>query len=689
MLRKRIFLILALALLLALATAVAGLAATTAANVTAGAFTGTVPDDGFYSDAGQVTLLVNGVETQIVPGATYSVADNAVIAITDAAGSYANFASRPSEDYRTALFVDANGVFADQSVTAAITQGAYTATDATGLLVNANSDNFSGVMVTAGQYTVTDSVFNFLSNSDGSDASDFTGLGAVLSAFGADTKLIVKNVTIHTAGVARAALVTDEGADSLVEDSTLTADGGTLYAGYQNSANQAVMVAPPWVLGISGTARTTNLLGNNSTNTFVRSTVNAAGWGALSTDDSSAVTLTTIDSTVNVTGEPDEVGGYGTYAIGNAVENFYGTAFNVATFANILTGGTVTYASSNGTFDIVNTLGETVFTGIEGFGKASTVQSKAFGVMFHSQGGTVQVTDGTSIQTQNAAFLVKSASATIQVDHATVTAQDGVLLQVMDSDDSAVGLADSATVTFNTLYSETEGYPGLDFTVSGVTSVADSTLNTGEAAPAGGAPQANAPSGNPPQGDLPSGNPPANSSPSGNPPQGQAAQGNGAQAAAADAASKADVSATFTNTTLKGNLYNATGYTGTAENLAVTLGTGASLTGAISATSAIHSTDQGITQNASFTMDEFWKLGHVWNKPYYNGVNNVTVTLTDGGIWTVSDTSVITALVLGGEWSISGDVYMNGVLIKPMADQTYTGVITVVPAGSVLPATVS
>ena len=670
---KRTISVLGMAMLMAMCLSLAGLAES-GANVSAGAYVGTVPSEGLYSDLGQVTLLVNGVDTEIVPGTTYAQADHAVVVITDAAGSYANFTKRPSEAYRTALFVDSTGVVTEKSVTGAISGGTYDNLGATGITVDSGSDNLNGVMVTGGEYTVADATFRFLGNSDGSDTSDFTGLGAVLSAFGADTKLTVKNVYIHTTGVARAALVTDEGADTLVEDSTLTVDGGTLYAGYQNSADQSVMVAPPWVLGIAGTARATNLLGSNSTNTFVRSTITATGWGALSTDDSTDVTLTAIDSTVNVTGDPKTVGGYGTYAIGNAVEKFFGTDFHVSTFASIITGGTIRYDSSNGLFDIVNTLGETVFSGITGLNRVSSIVSQAFGVMFHSQGGRVNITGGTTVDTQNAAFLIKGADATIDVDNASITTADGVILQAMDSDDSAVSVADSATTTFNTTYTEPEGYPGIDYTVASATDTATGTPS------AGGVPDM----GNPPSGET--GAPPSGEqTPQGNAPGSDAQAVNAAQTIG----SGTTVNATFTNVILKGNLYNATGYTGTGESLVVNLGTGAALTGAISATSAIHSTDGGVTQNVTFTIDEFWKLGHVWNKPYYNGANSVDVTLADGAQWIVTDTSVLTSLSLGEEWMLGGDVYVNGKMISPQAGKTYNGMVVITPSGKTLPSGLS
>ncbi|NLD11615.1 MAG: hypothetical protein GX671_07695, partial [Clostridiales bacterium] len=73
--------------------------------------------------------------------------------------------------------------------------------------------------------------------------------------------------------------------------------------------------------------------------------------GVLSTDGCSNVNLTTVDSTVNMDlsgNNLTEDSGYGTYAIGSALENFYGTTFNVSTYGTICANGenVLNYAAS-------------------------------------------------------------------------------------------------------------------------------------------------------------------------------------------------------------------------------------------------------------------------------------------------------------------------------------------------------
>ena len=92
---------------------------------------------------------------------------------------------------------------------------------------------------------------------------------------------MIDNCKITTEGVARPALFVDEYAKAMIMDSEVRVMGGTLYEGYRNTADQAIMVAPPWVLGITGNARGTNMEGNLSSTTVAGSKVYANQWGSL------------------------------------------------------------------------------------------------------------------------------------------------------------------------------------------------------------------------------------------------------------------------------------------------------------------------------------------------------------------------------------------------------------------------
>ena len=77
-----------------------------------------------------------------------------------------------------------------------------------------------------------------------------------------------------------------------------------------------------------------------------------------------------------------------------------------------------------------------VFTGITGIGRNTTINSDAFGFMAHNS-GSLTITDNTVVNTDNATFLIKSGDVDLNVnDGAKINTKDGVILQMIDNDDS-------------------------------------------------------------------------------------------------------------------------------------------------------------------------------------------------------------------------------------------------------------
>jgi hypothetical protein len=590
-----------------------------------------------------LTMIADGVETAIKPG-TYK---NVELVITDKLNSNpVGTNNRGVDNYRAAIYVDKTGIVKSLSANQAVSGGSVTASSASNITINSNSDNFNGIMVNGGEYTVKNSNFSFLSKSDGSDVCDFDGYGAVIGAFN-HAKVTVDKVNIRTEGVARLAFFTHDYSNVLLTDSSFKVMGGTLYDGYVNSADTSIMVAPPWVLGITGSARATNLLGTCSTFTVVRTDANAANWGVLSTDGGSDMVMTVVDSTLTLIGQKDPFSpnygsGYGTYILG-VKEYFYGVTFNVGTYAGIVTGGDALYASSkldkplsiyplkqvpNGKtmtdfmgnkkegYDAVQS-DTPVFTGITGLGKPTIINSDVFGWMAHNS-GNLTITDGTIVNTGNAAFLMKAGDVNMTISNgAKINSKNNVILQMIDNDDALVGVNMSRSIglCFNTEFNEAKGYPGIDYAVK----ITLDKRNT--------------------------------------------------------------YTFTATDVDLNGDLYNGTGYFGgqAADKLEVTLGKGASLKGAISATSIIHVDEKG-NQNTHFTSKEYYYLGHVANKMFYNGGNDISVTLKDGAVWTVTDTGSITGLTISEGCKITAPkghkvtMTVDGVK-KPIKAGTYNGKI--------------
>jgi len=612
-----------------------------------GILSGTISDNAVVTclEGYLPTLIVNGVEQSFLPGDYTDIP--ATVRVTKFLGQIGSFSGGDFPQdyfYRTGLYVTKDGIDKDNSVTEALgTAGTYTAAGASGLDVYSTSKNLNGIIVNGPvNYTIKDSAFKFESDANENDVNDFTGHGAVISAFNGAT-VTLDNVNIQTSGVGRIASFTDNYASTIFKNSTIKVLGGAVTDKYVNTADQAKMVTPPWVLGITGNARGTNLMGNCSSTVVLNSNMSANQWGVVSSDTGSDMQLYIVDSTLTLLGQgqvnpfsPNYGSGYGTYAIGGAQEYFRGVTFNVGTYATIVRGAYVDYASSRGSFDIfpldpgapmqkfgsqdVTGFGASpLVSGYTGAGNNTVINSDAFGFMCHGS-SVINIHDKTEVNTKNAIFLLKVGDQEINIDDATLNTKDGVILQMIDDDDPLVGAdMSSGAPVFNTVYNEAAGWH-----------------TGGDGATSGNAP----------------------------------------------------IVFNATNVNINGNLFNGTGnydvpggpmgpggYTG--NTLKINLGSGAVWNGAASATAVMHVDENG-NQNTHFTINEYYYLGHVDNMPGFNGVNNVEVALSNGAVWNVSGTGIITSLTVGAGCTFNGvvkDADGNTITVTPGA--TYTGVLTV------------
>ena len=375
-----------------------GLCASLLSTVTLAAagvpYTGAAAD--IAAPEGQVaTLLVDGVVTRFDGvDKTYAEGEGASVVYTDSldeAGarlsSFSAGGADASDDdyaYHTALFVNETGVVDEKSVTEAIQGGSYDGTKAEGLTIEGTDPSFNGIIVAGGiDYTISKATIRFDTDGDGLQSCDFSGKGTAITSFGEGTKLTVEDSDISVSGVANMALFADSGSTMTVRSSKLHSDGGTLHDGYKNSPSQNNMVAPPWILGIMGSSRCTNLEGNNTTMNVIDSETSAAKWAVLSTDSGSNMKLNVVNTTMDLTGNDkimqadgtyqDENGdpnpftkrsGYGTYVIGSADEQFLGVTMNVGTYGSIFTGGTGTYTNleAGKTYELMDANGQNTET---------------------------------------------------------------------------------------------------------------------------------------------------------------------------------------------------------------------------------------------------------------------------------------------------------------------------------------
>ena len=565
--------------------------------------------------------------------------------------------------YDAALYVTAEGISQDQSSVDRVSAGTYDENSAENIVINDGESGHNGILVYNTDYAVTGAEITMLTEADGTDTCDFSGKGTAIAAFGSDANVSVTDSTIHTSGVATMPIFADDGATITIKSSVLQSDGGTLSAGYLNTPSQTLMVAPPWILGIMGNSRCSNMMGTNTTTNVIDSETSAGAWAVLSTDAGNNMALNIYNSSLTLNNADESAAaalqasggqisetldnpytvnygsGYGTYVIGNASETFAGAQVNVGTYATIFTGGSAVYTNleAGKIYDLKNSSGETTATYEATEDKVTEIHSDTFAFMAHQDRNSITVESGTIVDSGYATFLVKTGSSnqvlTATVDDAVIT-NGGVLIQVMDNDDATNGGMMSTDDPLNTNGGSQNFKP----------------YHTEEA-------------------------------------------GFDTSSAASDSTVQ---QFTFTNGTYTGNIYNASGSDGLNGNaLNVTFGSGSQYSGAIASTSAIHVTYDGSAllkenggyafdnaeeaaafaaqyQNTSFTINEYWNIGQVANMVNSNGANTIHITLTDDAVWNVTGTSLITSLTISDEarvivpadveLTIGDTVYTNCVL---------------------------
>lgn len=562
---------------------------------------------------------------------------------------------------------------------------------------SATNTGFAAIVGTDADTSVTirNADLTFSDNSDGKNANDFTGLGAVIVATGGEntkTDLLLDSVTIETDGFGRDGVIVDAYANAVMTNSDVYTAGSNplteVYPGYASTAAQAYMLSPPWILGIYGGVRASNVLGTNSSFTVVDSTIESGSWAVISTDDCSKPTVNVINSTLkiseyngsDVTGNDSSDSmnggaalfgysknygsGYGTYNIGSSYENFYGTTFDGTTYATILTGaGPTYYGPSKAGLEVTNNAtGETVYV-YNGNGQDTFVNS-VFGVMDHQGAEEVILDKGSVWNTEEAVILVRGAQASdYTVSGAEMNPKSGILFQMMDDDDG-YGTSGAGGDTDGS-----QGFAKWDGSAWGMPTFSSGFSDPNEAGFV-------------------------------------TPQTGGAYNTALSLETDADGTAV----TYTGDIFNGSG-TGKDTNvggLMVNIGSDVTLNGSITSTSAIHGLayskeavqylqalaekyGEGIAPNGGtactvkytlldeagsivtdetqaayiqvneFTMNEYYIISHVINQPMAGA--NVLVTLEEGAVWNIEKDCYIKGLVNNGTIHLNNGaaLYVNGV----------------------------
>lgn len=356
-----------------------------------------------------LTLVVNNVETDIAPG-TYK-GDVVLVPTQDVTIRFTDMGANQTNAFRSAVYID-NGVYvASKSVPqVAGSPGADKLSNdfAKGVSIASHGKEFNGIIVTGNSRF---SISNLSVNEIGNGRNDFDGLGSAIKVDGR-SNVTIDHARIRNKGVTRTAIWVGDHATATINDSDIEVADGTLPADYSWSwlnpaQSKDVMLETPWMLGIRGNNRAT-LVVDSGTVHYNRTHIRAEAWGALSTDDPKGeIQLTATDCRIETTRS-----GYGAYSVGNTLDTFSHTRFDVADYGAILASGSA------------------VFT------DASVVNSRRIGVLAHGgASGSLTIDKGSVFNTAKAVIQLKSSSPDILVDGARLHSKSGVILEAFVNDD--------------------------------------------------------------------------------------------------------------------------------------------------------------------------------------------------------------------------------------------------------------
>jgi hypothetical protein len=361
----------------------------------------TIPDGGqLEAPRGKsVTLTVDGVSVAPLPG---SYAGKVVLTVTDQVP--VKYKELPAHSFRSAIYVEDGRYDPARSVGAAATGARIGDGVIAGANITSREERFNGIVVTGKSKLVIDRpVIDFTGNG----GNDFAGYGAGIMSSG-DAEVTVNSPRIRTRGAVRTALFVGGHSTMRVNDADIETWNGTLPADYKFTIEVGRMMEVPWMLGLSGNVRATNLV-DHGTVYFTNSRIRTQGWGALSTDDAARVRMFVKDSLIETVDS-----GYGAYSIGDSHDHFSHSTLNVADIGLIIAG------PASGTFT-----------------DGTVVNSRRYGVMLHGGvgGGTLTIDKGSIVNSRLTAIEVKGRGTTIVVDNARLQPGNGVLVQAMVNDD--------------------------------------------------------------------------------------------------------------------------------------------------------------------------------------------------------------------------------------------------------------
>ena len=354
-----------------------------------------------------LTLTVNGCGRPIKPGIYQG---DVVVSVTQPYHMMPHglmVFNNIETDLRQAAVVVDNRVIADQCVPAILQDATVGDTVTDGLYLASAEDDFNGIVIAGNsEYVVRNSRFDM----EGNGCNDWLGVGSAL-AFIDDVKALVENCQFHYSGVTRCMLQVGGNSNVTVRNCRLfnIAPDGEEWVGCFS-----------WAVGFRGHNRIAQL-SDAAHVRYENCLIHGNGWGLLSIDGTfESVSIYVKDSDLTLSGPRNH--GYGAFCIGENQITFDNSRVDVFGYPVLLMG-----MEGLGRFDVIN---------------GTRITGRRFGAMVVSDDNSVFNIFDSSMRTGKSSLCVKGSSTIINVRNSELVPGNGVILQLMDSDEPGMDAVD-------------------------------------------------------------------------------------------------------------------------------------------------------------------------------------------------------------------------------------------------------
>lgn len=311
-------------------------------------------------------------------------------------------ANRIARYFHTAAAVENGRLSADKCVPALLNGGSVTDTAMEDVYIASSEEALNGIVIDGeSKYEINRVKMDLEGFSD----NDFLGVGAGVTVID-KAKVSINDSSFTLSGVTRCAV--HVGGDSEVTLNNCDIENISPDSGRLGSFS--------WNVGFLGTNRLTQLA-DNAVVTYNNCRLKTNGWGVCSIDGSDeGVKMTLKDTSIELSGP--RAHGYGAFCIGENEVTFDHVTADVNGYPFMLMG-----MQGRGRGNILN---------------GSSIRGRRFGVFVDGDDGSVLTLADSSFSTGKSVLCVKGSSTVIDVKNCTMQAGNGVILQLMDSDEAGM-----------------------------------------------------------------------------------------------------------------------------------------------------------------------------------------------------------------------------------------------------------